>query len=90
MDVWRKVELPVDFLVLEKYVCNRKEVVVAGDDDKLDVRVRRRPFAEAFVDPLLLVVDVPYAATAQRYDVTGKNNNIRALGIESLKVAVQV
>ena len=31
MDIRREVELPVDVPVLEKYVCNREEVVVAWD-----------------------------------------------------------
>lgn len=42
------------------------------------------------VDPLLLVVDVPRPAPAQRRDVACENDDVRPLEIKSLKVAVQV
>ena len=90
MDVRREVKMPVYACVLEKNMGDGVEVMVAGDDHKLDVWVRSRPFAETFVDPLLLVVDVSYAATAQRCDVTGKHHYVGTLGIEPLKVTVQV
>ena len=41
----------------------RVEVVVAGNDDELDVGIRSCPFLELHVDPLLLVVDVPRPAS---------------------------
>ena len=40
MDVRRELVLPVDPMILEEYVCNRVEVVVSGDDDKLYVGIR--------------------------------------------------
>jgi hypothetical protein len=39
---------------------------------------------------LLLVVDVPYAATTQRGNVASKDNHVCALGIEAIKIAVQI
>ena len=90
MDVRRKVELPVDSLILEEDVCDRIEVVVPRNDHELDVGVRRRPFPELLVDPLLLVIDMPRPATAQRSDVACEDDDIRPLGVKSLKVAVQV
>ena len=90
MDVWRELVLPVDSMPLEEYVSNRIEVVVAGDDDELDVGIRCRPFLELPVDPLLLVVDVPRSAPAQRRDVARQHNNVRAFGVKPLKVAMQV
>ena len=82
--------MPVYVCVLEKDMSDGVEVMVAGNHHELNVRIRCRPFAKAFVDPLLLVIDVPCAATAQRSNVAGENNNIRTCWIKPLKVAVQV
>ena len=90
MDVGRESERPVDVVSLEEDVCNRIEVVVAGNDDELDVGVRRRPFAETLVDPLFLVVDVPRAASPQRRDVARKNDDVRPRRVKPVKVPVQI
>ena len=82
--------MPVYVCVLEKDVSDRIEVMVTWNHHKLNVRKRCSPFAKAFVDPLLLIVDVPCAATAQRRDIAGENNNIRTCWIKPLKVAMQV
>ena len=44
----------------------------------------------SLLNPLLLVVDVPGTASAQRRDVTREDNDIRARGVQSLKVSMQV
>ena len=90
MDVRREVETPIYACALEKDMGDGVEVMVARDHHELDVGVRCRPFAEAFVDPLLLVIDVLYAAATQRGNVASEDNHVCAPGIEALKITVQI
>ena len=43
-DIGREVEVPVDSLIFEDEVSYREEIMVARDDDKLNLRVGGRPF----------------------------------------------
>ena len=76
--------------VAQKLIVLREEIVVAGNQAELRLRIAAHPLAQAVVDPADLIGKILRAPPVHRREVARHQHEVRAARVKPLQLPVQI